>query len=75
MAFAGPMGPSAARWGMELDPMNERQREAKMWIEVARGGLMRAIPAAHHLPVLPRARLPPAGTTRPGRASTRPAPG
>jgi hypothetical protein len=45
MAFAGPMGPSAARWGMELDPMNERQTEAKMWIEVARGGLMRAIPA------------------------------
>src|SRR3954447_20886004 len=37
MAFAGPMGPSAARWGMELDPMNERQTEAKMWIEVARG--------------------------------------
>jgi hypothetical protein len=45
MAFAGPMGPSAARWGMELDPVNERQTEARMWIEVARGGLMRAIPA------------------------------
>jgi hypothetical protein len=45
MAFAGPMGPSAARWGMELDPMTERQTAAKMWIEVARGGLMRAIPA------------------------------
>src|SRR3954451_21730965 len=44
MAFAGPMGPSSARWGMELEPMDERQTEAKMWIEVDRGGLMRAIP-------------------------------
>jgi hypothetical protein len=44
MAFAGPMGPSAARWGMELEPMDDRQTGAKMWIEVDRGGLMRAIP-------------------------------
>jgi carbon monoxide dehydrogenase subunit G len=44
MAFAGPMGPSAARWGMELEPVDERQTEAKMWIQVDRGGLMRAIP-------------------------------
>ena len=44
LAFAGPMGPSAARWGMELEPMDDRQTAAKMWIEVDRGGLMRAIP-------------------------------
>jgi hypothetical protein len=44
MAFAGPMGPSAARWGMELQPVDERQTEAKMWIQVDRAGLMRAIP-------------------------------
>src|SRR3954451_2730068 len=45
MAFAGPMGPSAARWGMGLEPVDERQTEAKMWIEVDRGGLTRATPA------------------------------
>jgi len=45
MAFAGPMGPSAARWGMELEPTAERQTEATMWVEVDRGGVMRAIPA------------------------------
>src|SRR3954451_5214639 len=44
MAFAGPMGPSAARWGMELEPRDDRQTEARMWIEVDRGGVMRAIP-------------------------------
>ena len=44
LAFAGPMGTSAARWGMELEPMDDRQTEAKMWIEVDLGGIMRAIP-------------------------------
>jgi Polyketide cyclase / dehydrase and lipid transport len=44
VAFAGPMGTSAARWGMELEPTDGRQTEAKMWIEVDRGGIMRAIP-------------------------------
>ena len=44
LAFAGPMGTSAARWGMELEPMDEGQTEAKMWIEVDLGGIMRAIP-------------------------------
>ena len=44
VAFAGPMGTSAARWGMELEPMDDKQTEAKMWIEVDLGGLMRAIP-------------------------------
>lgn len=45
VAFAGPMGTSAARWGMELEPINERQTEAQMWIEVDLAGIMRAIPA------------------------------
>jgi hypothetical protein len=44
LAFAGPMGSSAARWGMELEPMDGEQTEALMWIEVDRGGIMRAIP-------------------------------
>jgi hypothetical protein len=44
LAFAGPMGTSAARWGMELEPMDEWQTEAKMWVEVDLKSLMRAIP-------------------------------
>ena len=44
VAFAGPMGTSAARWGMELEQMDDRQTEAQMWIEVDLGGIMRAIP-------------------------------
>jgi hypothetical protein len=44
LAFAGPMGTSAARWGMELEPMDDRQTEAMMWVEVDLEGLMRAIP-------------------------------
>ena len=46
IAFAGPMGTSAARWGMELEPMDDRQTEAKMWIEVDLRGIMRAIPGS-----------------------------
>ena len=45
VAFAGPMGTSAARWGMELEPADERQTAAEMWIEVDLAGIMRAIPA------------------------------
>jgi polyketide cyclase/dehydrase/lipid transport protein len=44
VAFAGPMGTSAARWGMELEPIGDRQTDAQMWIEVDLGGIMRAIP-------------------------------
>jgi hypothetical protein len=44
LAFAGPMGTSAARWGMELEPMDDRQTEAKMWVEVDLENIMRAIP-------------------------------
>src|ERR1700756_4231569 len=46
VAFAGPMGTSAARWGMELEPMDDRQTDAMMWIEVDLAGIMRAIPAS-----------------------------
>ena len=44
VAFAGPMGTSAARWGMELEPVDDRQTDAKMWIEVDLAGIMRAAP-------------------------------
>jgi len=46
VSFAGPMGTSAARWGMELEPMDGRQTDAQMWIEVDLGGIMRAIPGS-----------------------------
>jgi hypothetical protein len=45
VAFAGPMGTSAARWGMKLKPADDRQTDAMMWIEVDLAGIMRAIPA------------------------------
>ncbi len=44
MAFAGPMGTSAARWGMELEPTDDRHTGAMMWVEVDRASVMRAIP-------------------------------
>jgi hypothetical protein len=46
LAFAGPMGTSAARWGMEFEPADGGQTDALMWIEVDLAGVMRAIPAA-----------------------------
>lgn len=46
MAFAGPLGTSTARWGMELEPLNGRQTDAKMWVEVDLKNVMRAIPSA-----------------------------
>lgn len=45
VAFAGPMGTSAARWGMEHEATDDGRTEAMMWIEVDLGGVMRAIPA------------------------------
>ena len=45
MAFAGPMGTSAARWGMELTPTGDGQTDAMMWVEVDLAGVMRAVPA------------------------------
>jgi uncharacterized protein YndB with AHSA1/START domain len=44
LAFAGPMGTSAARWGMELRPIDDRQTDAMMWVEVDLKSIMRAIP-------------------------------
>jgi Polyketide cyclase / dehydrase and lipid transport len=44
VAFAGPMGTSAARWAMELEPADDRQTDATMWIEVDLAGIMRAVP-------------------------------
>ena len=46
MTFAGPLGTSAARWGMELEPVDDSQTDAMMWIEVDLAGIMRAIPAS-----------------------------
>jgi hypothetical protein len=45
MAFAGPMGTSAARWGMELKSADDGQTNTMMWIEVDLAGIMRVIPA------------------------------
>jgi Polyketide cyclase / dehydrase and lipid transport len=45
MAFAGPLGTSKARWGMELEPLDGTGTDAMMWIEVDLAGPMRAIPA------------------------------
>ena len=45
LAFAGPMGTSAARWGMEFESADDGQTDAMMWIEVDLAGIMRAIPA------------------------------
>ena len=44
VAFAGTMGPSASRWGMELEPLDDKQTDAKMWIEIDLAGMMRAVP-------------------------------
>ena len=45
MAFAGPLGTSAGRWGMELGPGDDRQTDTIMWVEGDFAGIMRAIPA------------------------------
>ena len=53
MAFAGPMGTSAARWGMELETVDAgkarkageaRHTDAMMWVEVDLAGWMRTVP-------------------------------
>jgi hypothetical protein len=45
VAFAGTMGASVARWGMELEPADDGQTDANMWIEVEPAGIMRVAPA------------------------------
>ncbi len=44
VAFAGPLGISAARWGMELEPLDDGHTDAMMWIEVDLAGVMRVVP-------------------------------
>jgi Polyketide cyclase / dehydrase and lipid transport len=44
VAFAGRMGTSASRWALELNPVDDRQTDAMMWVEVDLAGIMRAIP-------------------------------
>ena len=34
IAFAGPMGTSTARWGMELKPVDHGHTDTMMWVEV-----------------------------------------
>ncbi len=45
VAFAGPLGTSAARWGMELQPIDDDRTAAEMWIDVELKSVMRAIPS------------------------------
>ena len=44
LAFAGPLGISTGRWGMELEPVDDSHTDAMMWIEVDLAGIMRAVP-------------------------------
>ncbi len=44
LAFAGPLGTSAARWGMELAPIDGGRTETEMWVEVDFRNVMRALP-------------------------------
>jgi hypothetical protein len=45
LAFAGPMGSSAARWGMEFASIDGGRTEAEMWVEVDLANVMRALPS------------------------------
>jgi hypothetical protein len=45
LAFAGPMGTSRARWGMEFAPIDGGRTEAEMWVEVDLENIMRALPS------------------------------
>ena len=45
MAFAGTMGTSVARWGMEFVPVGESGTAAMMWVEVDLANVMRIYPA------------------------------
>lgn len=45
LAFAGPLGTSTARWGMEFAPIDGGQTGAEMWVEVDLRNIMRALPS------------------------------
>lgn len=49
MAFAGTMGTSVARWGMEFEPAHDGHTNAMMWVEVDVANIMRAIPGGRTL--------------------------
>ncbi|HEY2055886.1 MAG TPA: SRPBCC family protein [Solirubrobacterales bacterium] len=44
LAFAGPLGTSKGRWGMEFAPIDGGGTEAEMWVEVDLRNIMRALP-------------------------------
>lgn len=44
LAFAGTMGTSTARWGMEFAPLDGARTDAEMWVEVDLSNIMRAVP-------------------------------
>ncbi len=44
MAFAGTMGTSVARWGMEFEPEGDGRTDAMMWVEVDLANIMRVVP-------------------------------
>jgi Polyketide cyclase / dehydrase and lipid transport len=44
LAFAGPLGTSTARWGMEFTAIDGGQTEAEMWVEVDLRNIMRVVP-------------------------------
>lgn len=44
LAFAGPLGTSTGRWGMEFAHLDDGQTEAEMWVEVDLKNVMRALP-------------------------------
>jgi hypothetical protein len=44
LAFAGPMGTSAALWGMHFAPIGGGRTEAEMWFEVDLSNVMRVLP-------------------------------
>ncbi|MFF1635953.1 SRPBCC family protein [Leifsonia sp. NPDC058248] len=44
MAFAGTMGTSVARWGMEFEPEGDGHTNAMMWVEVDLANIMRVAP-------------------------------
>lgn len=44
LAFAGPLGTSAGRWGMYFTPIDDGRTEAEMWVEVDLKNIMRGLP-------------------------------
>lgn len=45
-AFAGTMGTSVARWGMEFEPAGDGHTNAMMWVEVDVANIMHVIPGS-----------------------------